>query len=119
MDPWDPYSFYGMGSAGDPFNYYAGADYSTQFGPTAQSPYGDEMVGSRDPYARPTPRSQVPGTAGEPEYTPSVNGDVASGSPGGVPDRYGPAIADATPGSMLTSRGGIYSGLGGMFGGLG
>ena len=35
MDPtFDPYSFYGMGSGSDPFNYYATSGYSTNFAPT-------------------------------------------------------------------------------------
>ena len=55
----DPFSFYGMGSGSDPFNYYSTSGYSTNFAPTTTAPSGDTMVGpdpqasyySSDPYS--------------------------------------------------------------------
>jgi hypothetical protein len=101
MDPWDPYSFSTMGSAGDPFNYYADPNYSTNFAPTAYSPTGDAMVGQREAYAPQTSPSQVPGTSGSPYYTRSA-------TPGGVNQGDG----TGTPNSPYGSLAGLL-GLGG------
>jgi len=87
MDPTlNPYSFWGMGTGSDPFNYYSSPGYSTQFASPSYAPTGDLTVAPenyplQEAMAEPQSMSQVPGTSGAPSYMPSATpGGVSAGA---------------------------------------